>query len=154
MLLGLSSKRRAFFLKVIITVLIGLDVFASFHSISFLLCEDCQASDPVQVGGEVIGIIVVLFCNVLAMKAIKTKQSSYLIPWLVVYLIAIITCYVGSLLLLAINLITGVWNFEWILPLCAGVVFNIIWVLAKSTYDDMKRGVNESDTELHRIILK
>ena len=125
-------------------MLIILDVFGSFHSLSFLMCGDCETPDPVMMAGEVLGIIILLFCNILAIKGIKTSQPAHLMPWLVVYMIGIITCYVGSVIVM----VSSVLNCDWFLPLLNGVIFSIIWALAKSVYSDIKCDSMELESNL------
>ena len=109
------------------------------------MCGDCQTPDLVLMVGEVLGIILLLFCNVLAIRGVKTSQPAHIVPWLVVYVIGIATCYVGSVILLARNLLNSVWNFDWFLPLLNGFIFNIIWGLVKSVYSDIKCDLKEMD---------
>ena len=118
--------------------MIVLDIFASFNSLTLLLCEDCHSPDFVHLVGEVLSIIILLFSNILAIRGIKTNQPNIIIPWLVVYMIGILACYAASVLLLSESVFNGVWSFEWFLPLAGGVIFNAIWFLGNSVYSDMK----------------
>ena len=145
---------RAFFLQAVFGVLIILDVFATFHSLSIIMCGDCQSPDYVLMAGEVVSIILLLFCNVMAIKGIRTNQPAHILPWLVVYMIGIITCYTGTVIIFARNMVNGVWNFQWFLPFTGGVVFSIIWFLAKSAYSDMNLDMRATEMELNPIILK
>ena len=50
---------------------------------------------------ELLGRIVLLFCNILGIFGIQHHNPYQLVPWLVVYIIGIISSYIGSFLLLS-----------------------------------------------------
>ena len=133
-----SRARKTAILKALLRSLIVLDIFASFNSLTLLLCEDCESPDYVHLVGEVLSIIILLFSNILAIRGIQNNQPNIIVPWLVVYMIGVLACYAGSALLLSESVFNGAWNFDWFLPLAGGVIFNTIWVLANSVYSAMK----------------
>ena len=72
-----------------------------------------------------------------------------MLPWLVVYMIGIITCYAASLIIFARDIAIGIVNIECLVPLTGGVIFNFIWILAKSAYSDIKLEARTSDIGLN-----
>ena len=61
------------------------------------------------------------------------KDSSYLLAWLVVYMIGILTSYIGSIIL-ALEL-----NGEFLVLLVIGIIINGCWILVNNTFKLIQR---------------
>ena len=61
------------------------------------------------------------------------KDSSYLLAWLVVYMIGILTSYIGSIIL-ALEL-----NVEFLVLLVIGIIINGCWIMVNNTFKLIQR---------------
>ena len=77
---------------------------------------------------------VVTISNCSVFVGVTLNKANFLVPWLVVYLLGIVSAYITSICYLFIN-----WFSEcfW-KTLALGMVYNILWILVKTTYDDIK----------------
>ena len=87
---------------------------------------------------ELFGLIVLLFCNILGISGIQQHKPYQLVPWLVVYIIGIISSYIGSFLLFCTQDSQGSLQLDGFLPLGLGVFFHLCWIFFK-TFNIMKR---------------
>ena len=87
---------------------------------------------------ELFGLIVLLFCNILGISGIQQHKPYQLVPWLVVYIIGIISSYIGSFLLFSTQDSEGSFKLDGFLPLGLGVFFHLSWIFVKNTFNHMK----------------
>ena len=87
---------------------------------------------------ELFSLLILLICNILGISGINQNQPYQLIPWLVVYMIGIISAYIGSFLFFVTQEIEGHFKWDGFIPLSLAVVFHICWNLVKDTFNKMK----------------
>ena len=97
-------------------------------------------SDVLSATSELFGLIVLLFCNILGISGIQQHKPYQLVPWLVVYIIGIISSYIGSFLLFSTQDDEGSFKLDGFLPLGLGVFFNLCWIFVNNTFNIMKSG--------------
>ena len=87
---------------------------------------------------EFFSFFILLICNILGIYGINQNQPYQLIPWLVVYMIGIISAYIGSFLIFSTQETEGHFKWDGLIPLSLAVVFHIFWNLVKDTFNKMK----------------
>ena len=92
---------------------------------------------------------VVTTCNCLVFVGVIMDKANFFVPWLVVYLLGFVSAYISSICYFFIN---GFSHLFW-KTLAIGMVYNILWILVKSTYDDIKRQSSRSSMNKEDQIL-
>ena len=69
-------------------------------------------------------------------RGLILKKSYMLLPWLVIYFIIIVSAYMaGILVVLSSGEVTSCF-----LSMFTGGIFNLIWLMVRSSYRDMQTG--------------
>ena len=90
---------------------------------------------------EFFGLSILLFCNILGISGINHHKPYQLIPWLVVYIVGILSSYIGSFLIFSTQDNDGPFKWDGFVPLCLGIVFNLCWTFVKDTFNVMRRNL-------------
>jgi CHASE2 domain-containing sensor protein len=88
---------------------------------------------------EWFGLFILLFCNVLGISAIIQEKPYRLIPWLVVYIIGILSSYIGSFLIFFAQDKDSHFQWHGFVPLILGIVFHVCWSFIRNTFNEMKK---------------
>ena len=94
------------------------DIFTnSSDNLELNILTDPFWSHVLSAVSELFGLIVLLFCNILGIFGIQHHNPYQLVLWLVVYIIGIISSYIGSFLLLSTQDSEGIFKLDGFLPL-------------------------------------
>ena len=92
-----------------------------------------------SVFSEFLCLFVFLLCNILSLSGIIFHKPNLLIPWLIVYLIGIISFYLVSFV------VFSTLDREGFIPLCIGILLNTCWVAVKNAWSVFKTEDKHND---------
>ena len=105
---------------------------------------------------ELFGLIVLLYRNILGISGIQQHKPYQLVPWLVVYIIGIISSYIGSFLLFCNQDSEGSFKLDGFLPIGLEVFFHLCWIFVKNAFNIMKseRSVDKFCIHVNKFLLQ
>ena len=92
---------------------------------------------------ELLVLCMLTLCNILGVVAVTKHRYELLIPWLVMYLPGIASCFIAEFIILATTDFDNISLYAFT-PLCLGTIFLSIWCLVKKTFHDRKRKIKSS----------
>ena len=83
--------------------------------------------------------------NVLGLSGLKTNNRYLLLPWLIIYLIGFLSCYVAVIADFYYTL--DILNRDIIGLIFTGILFNIIWTVVYRTFNAINGETNISNIQ-------
>ena len=143
------------------SLLIVLDFVAFFDSLFALIYlwlpeqtknkTDLKMSDVDQTGsqddnlqhlaivfGEMLCFLILLLCNSLGISGVQKKTPYLLVPWLFVYIVGILSCYVASFILFLSQFYDDSLSIAPLVPVLTGLVFHTGWTFVNSVFNDLR----------------
>ena len=93
--------------------------------------------------GEIFCFLILLLCNSLGISGVQKKTPYLIVPWLGVYMVGILSCYIASFILFLSQFYDDDLTIAPLVPVITGLVFHTGWTFVNSVFNDLR-------TELRR----
>ena len=88
--------------------------------------------------GEVLCFLILLLCNSLGISGVQNKAPYLLVPWLGVYMLGILSCYIASFIYFFSQFYDHGLTFAPLVPAITGLVFHAGWSFVNSVFNDLR----------------
>jgi hypothetical protein len=114
---------------------LGLIALNKFHSSKLPGPQEGKEhqDSSFSVFSEFFCLFVFLLCNIVSLSGIIFNKPNLLIPWLIVYLIGIISFYLVSFV------VFSTLDREGFIPLIIGILLNTCWIAVKNAWSVLKK---------------
>ena len=88
--------------------------------------------------GEIFCFLILLLCNSLGISGVQKKTPYLIVPWLGVYMVGILSCYIASFILFLSQFYDDHLTIAPLVPVITGLVFHSGWTFVNSVFNDLR----------------
>ena len=88
--------------------------------------------------GELFCFLVLFLCNTLGISGVRNTVPYLLVPWLGVYMVGILSCYIASSIFLLSQFYEDSLTVGPLVPAVTGLVFHVYWCVVNSIFNDIR----------------
>ena len=97
--------------------------------------------------GEIFCFLILLLCNSLGISGVQKKSPYLIVPWLGVYMVGILSCYIASFILFLSQFYDDDLTIAPLVPVITGLVFHSVWTFVNSVFNDLRAELRSRSVE-------